>query len=147
MEDLVDQVIAAAIIIRLVHVSWYSSCLLRRRPFLGLQMRPLPVRRWHLHKIVDADIDRSPRVCAVLKLSLQVQLKFAILHLQLGLVETELLEELQLQLRSQVLRQKKFSLLLEKLSLRDLIQFLHLVQLLQLHQRFELAGALLGLLC
>ena len=62
-----------------------------------------------------------------------------ILHLNLGLVVAELLENLPLLLLSQVLAQKQFSLLSEELHLGHLIQFLHLMKLLKLQESLDLS--------
>lgn len=62
------------------------------------------------------------------------------LDLDLGLVVAELLEEIQLLLVSEVVRQEHFSLLTEELHLGQLVQLLHLVQLLKLDQGMQLLG-------
>ena len=62
------------------------------------------------------------------------------LDLYLGLAVTELLEKLQLLLFSQILREQHLRLLPEKLHLRHLIQFLHLVESLKLHECMDLLG-------
>lgn len=58
---------------------------------------------------------------------IQHDLVLLILHLDLGLVEAELLEQFQLLLLAQVLIQQQLGLLPEELHLSYLVQFLHLV--------------------
>lgn len=68
----------------------------------------------------------------------QHYLVLLILHLNLCLIEAELLEQFQLLLLTQVLIKQQLCLLLEELHLGQLVQLLHLVQSLQLHQGLAL---------
>jgi hypothetical protein len=61
-----------------------------------------------------------------------------VLHLNLGLVVTELLENLPLLLLGQVLAEQELGLLPEELHLGHLIQLLHLMELLELQERLDL---------
>lgn len=62
----------------------------------------------------------------------QHHLVLLVLHLDLGLVVRELLEYFPLLLLGQVLGQQQLGLLSKKLHLGHLIQFLHLMKLLEL---------------
>jgi hypothetical protein len=69
---------------------------------------------------------------------IQHDLVLLILHLYLRLVEAKLLKKFQLLLLTKVLVEKQLSLLSKELHLSNLVQFLHLMQLLELEKRLNL---------
>ena len=111
---------------------------------MGPRVERLLVRLWHLvlarllRVVVPMLVPYSSHVTPVESLT-QHHLVLLVLHLDLSLVITELLEDLPLLLLGQVLTQEELRLLPEELHLRHLIQFLHLVQLLQLQKCLDLS--------
>ena len=99
----------------------------RQRPRLPMMRRIITLVVNHLH-------------IAPMQTLIQHHLVLLALYLNLALIITKLLKQLQLLLFGQVLRKEHFSLLSEELHLCHLVEFLHLVQLLELLEGMDLVG-------